>query len=152
MLANIINAMIEDGDYPGEPEITAQTPNPSDYSFEYQLLDRLRSDCEYFLGNGNRAEKHLWAESVDGQIAKMRELYQLLPEKPEWLTEQEIDSYEQRMTTAPEIPPAELDEQTADTVLSIVSEYAVAPDEVSQEEAHNLFLEFSPLFVSKDSV
>lgn len=146
MLANIINAMIEDGDYPGEPEITAQTPTPSDYSFEYQLLDRLRTDCEYFLGNGNRAEKHLWAGNVDGQIAKMRELYDLLPEKPEWLTEQEIDSYEQRMKAAPVI---ELDEQDAETVLSIIEEYAAAPDEVSKEEAHDLFLEFSPLFVSK---
>ena len=149
MLANMINAMIEDGDYPVTPEPTEEVPQPVDFSFEYQLLDRLRSDCEYFLSNGNHAEKHLWAGNVDGQIIKMRELYDLLPEKPEWLTEQEIDSYEQRMTAAPEIPSAELDEQTADTVLSIVAEYTVPHGEVSKEEAHDLFLEFSPLFVSK---
>lgn len=68
-----------------------------DYSFEYQLLDRLRSDCEYFLGAGGRHEKCLWAGTVSEQIAKMREMYNLLPEKPEWLTEEKIDSYAQQM-------------------------------------------------------
>ena len=68
-----------------------------EYSFEYQLLDRLRTDCNYFLGAGGRSEKHLWAGSVYAQIAKMRELYGLLPEKPEWLTKEAIDSYAERM-------------------------------------------------------
>lgn len=68
-----------------------------DYSFEYQLLDRLRTDCNYFLGAGSRSEKHLWAGSVHDQIAKMRELYDLLPEKPEWLTPDDISKYAQRM-------------------------------------------------------
>ena len=68
-----------------------------DYGFEYQLLDRLRTDCDYFLGAGSRLEKHLWAGSVRGQIAKMRELYDRLPEKPEWLTLDDINKYAQRM-------------------------------------------------------
>jgi len=68
-----------------------------DCSFEYQLLDRLRTDCEYFLGAGGRSEKHLWAGSVYAQIAKMRELYDILPEKPEWLTKEAIDSYASQM-------------------------------------------------------
>ena len=68
-----------------------------DYSFEYQLLDRLRTDCEYFLGAGQRNEKHLWAGNVHAQIAKMRELYDALPDKPEWLTKEAIDSYADRM-------------------------------------------------------
>ena len=68
-----------------------------DYSFEYQLLDRLRTDCEYFLGAGGRNEKHLWAGNVCEQIAKMRELYDMLPEKPEWLTMETIDSYAESM-------------------------------------------------------
>ena len=50
---------------------------------DYRLLGRLRADCEYFLGAGNRAEKHLWAGSVYAQIVKMRELYDALPQKPE---------------------------------------------------------------------
>ena len=63
----------------------------------YRLLDRLRADCEYFLGAGSRADKHLWAGSVYAQIAKMRELYDALPQKPEWLTKEMIDDYADRM-------------------------------------------------------
>ena len=63
----------------------------------YQLLSRLKADCDYFLGAGGRAEKHLWAGNVREQIAKMRELYAALPEKPEWLTMEDIDRYAQRM-------------------------------------------------------
>ena len=64
---------------------------------EYRLLGRLKADCDYFLGAGGRAEKHLWAGNVREQIAKMRELYAALPEKPEWLTSEDIDRYAQRM-------------------------------------------------------
>lgn len=73
-----------------------------DYSNDYRLLDRLRADCDYYLDSGGRSEKHLWAGSVEKQIAKMRELYTALPEKPEWLSEQDIDRYEQQMTVSPE--------------------------------------------------
>ena len=69
-------------------------------NFNAQLLSRLRSDCEYYLNAGQRAEKHLWAGTVERQIAKMRELYRLLPERPVWITEQDIDRYEQQMTDA----------------------------------------------------
>lgn len=64
---------------------------------EYMLLDRLKQDCDYFLGNGNRDEKCLWAGSVDGQIAKMKNLYNILSEKPEWLTMEDIENYEKEM-------------------------------------------------------
>lgn len=50
---------------------------------DYRLLSRLKADCDYYLGAGGRAEKHLWAGSVEAQITKMRELYDVLPEKPE---------------------------------------------------------------------
>ena len=63
----------------------------------YQLLSRLKADCDYFLGAGGRAEKHLWAGNVREQIAKMRELYNALPDEPEWLTKEDIDLYAQRM-------------------------------------------------------
>ncbi len=78
-----------------------EQPESRDYSNSYRLLDRLRKDCDYYLGAGERAEKHLWAGSVEKQIAKMRELYAALPEKPEWLSEQDIDRYEQQMTVSP---------------------------------------------------
>ena len=70
---------------------------PEQGSDGYFLLSRLKDDCEYFLGAGGRAEKHLWAGNVREQIAKMRELYAALPEKPEWLTQEDIDRYAQRM-------------------------------------------------------
>lgn len=66
-------------------------------SDDYRLLSRLKADCDYFLGAGGRAEKHLWAGNVREQIAKMRELYDALPEKPEWLTMEDIDRYAQHM-------------------------------------------------------
>ena len=76
---------------------TAQEKDAPENNPNYQLLDRLRTDCEYFLGAGNRAEKHLWAGSVYAQIVKMRELYDALPQKPEWLTKEMIDDYAERM-------------------------------------------------------
>ena len=77
--------------------IAQQQETIADHSQEYRLLDRLRADCEYFLGAGARAEKHLWAGNVHAQIAKLRELYDALPEKPEWLTKEAIDEYAERM-------------------------------------------------------
>jgi len=68
-----------------------------DHSGDYVLLDRLRADCDYFLGAGGRSEKHLWAGNVHAQIKKMRELYDDLPEKPEWLTAEAIDRYAAQM-------------------------------------------------------
>ena len=68
-----------------------------DHSGDYVLLDRLRADCDYFLGAGGRSEKHLWAGNVHAQIKKMRELYDALPKKPEWLTAEAIDRYAAQM-------------------------------------------------------
>ena len=76
---------------------TEQEKSVLEQNRNYLILDRLRADCEYFLGAGNRAEKHLWAGSVYAQIVKMRELYDALPQKPEWLTKEMIDDYAERM-------------------------------------------------------
>ena len=84
-----------------ERELLAEEPAaeamPSGHGDEYRLLGRLKADCDYFLGAGGRAEKHLWAGNVREQIAKMRELYAALPEKPKWLTPEDIERYAQRM-------------------------------------------------------
>ena len=74
-----------------------ELPAFADHSGDYVLLDRLRADCDYFLGAGGRSEKHLWAGNVHAQIKKMRELYDALPEKPEWLTAEAIDRYAAQM-------------------------------------------------------
>ena len=79
--------------------IMANLKENDDKKFRYSLLSRLESDCKYFLGNGNRNERHLWAGNVEKQIAKMRELYNSFAEdeKPEWLTLEQINDYERRM-------------------------------------------------------
>lgn len=65
--------------------------------FEYMLLARLQMDCEYYLNNGMWANKHLWAGNPQDQINKMKELYNQLNIKPEWLTMEKILSYEKLM-------------------------------------------------------
>lgn len=77
---------------------TVKLTNPKD-RFNYQLLDRLRIDCEYYLGNGNRNVKHLWANNEKEQIEKMKELYNSFSDngKPKWLTYEQILQYEKLM-------------------------------------------------------
>lgn len=67
--------------------------------FRYQMLDRLRADCDYFLSYGNRHNKYLWAGNPAGQIKLMRDIYNSFADdkKPEWLTPAEIDEYERLM-------------------------------------------------------
>lgn len=68
------------------------------YKFNYMLLGRLKSDCEYYLGYGDRNAKHsLWAKDEQKQIDKMREIYDSLKIKPKWLTIEQIDEYAARM-------------------------------------------------------
>ena len=61
--------------------------------FNYMLLSRLQTDCNYYLGYGGKNKHCLWAHDEQAQINKMRELYDLVPEKPEWLTREQIDAY-----------------------------------------------------------
>ena len=71
-----------------------------DETFRYQMLDRMRSDCEYYLGNGNRYSKHLWAGNEHTHILYMKALWNSFPRegKPEWLSMEEICDYEKKMT------------------------------------------------------
>lgn len=73
------------------------------YSFSgstYQLLDRLRSDCEYYLDNKETPDNnHLWGKTPSEHISKMYELYDRLPStaKPMWLSRSDIDAYAKAM-------------------------------------------------------
>lgn len=68
--------------------------------FNYMMLDRLRSDCNYYLGFGNRNARSLWAKDEKEQIEEMKKLYNSFPDdkKPEWLTYEEILEFEKLMT------------------------------------------------------
>lgn len=70
-----------------------------DFAFRRCVLSRMRMDCEYFLGHGQRCEKHLWAGNIEDQIEYMKEIWHSFPdkEKPEWITFEDILEYEKRM-------------------------------------------------------
>lgn len=89
--------MVED-DIKSQPVIDKSILQ-NDETFRYQLLGRMMTDCNYFLG-GNRLDKFLWAGNVESQIAYMKALYNSFPDdkKPEWISLEDINNYEDAMT------------------------------------------------------
>lgn len=65
----------------------------------YSLLDRMRCDCGYYLGNGHRLDKFLWGGNKENHIRYMKFLWNEFSadEKPEWLTLEEIEDLEKQM-------------------------------------------------------
>ena len=100
-----------------------------DATFRYMMLDRLRTDCGYFLGNGNRNEKNLWAGNVEKQIQLMKDLYNSFEEKPEWISMEEIEKYEKQM------------KQTDEAMNEISDELATAAVDKRQANAMKAELE-----------
>ena len=72
--------------------------------FQYMMLSRLKQDCDYYLGNGNRSTKYLWAGSEKDQIQEMKDRHNTFSDdkKPEWLTWDDILRYENLMCTVSE--------------------------------------------------
>lgn len=68
-------------------------------TFRYQLLSRLKGDCDYYLGFGNKNTKHLWAIDEEDHIKYMKEIWKSFDDdkKPEWLSYEEILLYEKKM-------------------------------------------------------
>ncbi len=62
----------------------------------YMLLSRLQSDCEYFILTCP-SERTLWAGNVKEQVSKMKEIWNGMAEKPEWLSFEKIKEYEEKM-------------------------------------------------------
>ena len=69
-----------------------------DEEFLYRLLSRMQTDCEYYLVNGGRHDAHLWALNPDKQIKYMIAIWDYLPEKPEWLSLDQLEEYSVEMT------------------------------------------------------
>lgn len=71
----------------------------SEAKFRYMLLDRMRQDCKYYLGNGNRNPENLMEGNERDQILFMKDIWNSFPddEKPEWLTWEDILEFEERM-------------------------------------------------------
>lgn len=115
-----------------------------DAKFRYQLLDRLRADCEYYLGFGNRQTTHLWALDEEAQVAYMKALYNSFSEdeKPEWLSMVRIEEYarqmqEQKPETAADTTPSEAGTTTPQDEARIAEEEQVpqTSDQSTQEES-----------------
>lgn len=103
-----LDILMESADNQWSPLPQAERKN-TPVKEDYQLLSRLQADCEYYLGacaanqvDMDAAQKHLWAGTIEGQIDKMKELYQSFPEskKPEWISPAAIDQYEKKMLSA----------------------------------------------------
>lgn len=71
----------------------------ADESYRYQMLGRLQRDCEYYLGNGSRSKRVLWALDEEEQIALMKKLWKTFSKegKPVWCTWDTILGYESAM-------------------------------------------------------
>lgn len=100
---------VSNNDLDGEPMYPLKQEHsfrPAPYQrnkneFQYMLLSRMQSDCEYYLGYGNRSPRIL-SENPQGHIDHMKKLWEDFPaqEKPEWLTWEQILEYEQKICTA----------------------------------------------------
>ena len=67
--------------------------------FRYMMLDRLRMDCVYYLGYGNRNADQLWTCDEKEQIENMKDLWLTFSEEdtPEWLTWNDILDFAKKM-------------------------------------------------------
>ncbi len=68
--------------------------------FDYMMLDRLKTDCDYFLGNGDGFLGHLYYKNIDRHIEEMEKIYESFSneEKPEWINLEDIKNYKEKMT------------------------------------------------------
>jgi len=73
--------------------------NDHDAQFRYMFLGRLQSDCNYYLGYGNRNKRSLWAGDEQKQIELMIELWNSFPPdgKPRWITMNKILKYKKKL-------------------------------------------------------
>ena len=105
---NICNGAFKDiiGEIYGEPCSQVKEPIECNEPFvrheretDYMMLARLRTDCNYFLGNGNGYNGHLYYKDVNTQCNKMLELYNSFKDedKPQWITVEQIEQYRKDM-------------------------------------------------------
>lgn len=111
-----------------------------DDKFRYMLLSRMKSDCDYYLGNGSRHAKHLWAGDEVKQIVYMKALWNSFGEndKPEWLTYEQILEYEEKIGI-----PAILVEMD---YKGYYERFALTPEEF-EKEFPETFKRFAPIEV-----
>lgn len=69
---------------------------------DYMMLERLRQDCDFFLGPGCGCENNLYYKTVEEHCNQMEKLWKSFGryEKPNWLTLEQIKSYRVQMLKA----------------------------------------------------
>jgi hypothetical protein len=81
-----------------EAEEQEEMEKQEKFKFQYMMLDRLRSDVEYFLGWGEKIRfDRLINKNPQDHISKMKALYNILPVKPQWLSYEKILEYEKEL-------------------------------------------------------
>lgn len=67
-----------------------------EFRFDYMMLDRMRTDCEYY--NSAEHYNHAHASTAKQMIERMKEIWNKLPGdlKPRWITWEKICEYEKK--------------------------------------------------------
>jgi len=81
-------------------ERTYYEPLPKEMTYAYNMLSRLKSDCDYVINNNiHMPHNFFWAGNAEDQIKEMRKRWNAFAddEKPEWLTMEQIDEYERKL-------------------------------------------------------
>ena len=68
-----------------------------DNKHNYMLLDRCRSDVDYFFGNGQIYGHHLYYGEISKHMREMINLWKSLPLKPTWLRAAKLIEYKTRV-------------------------------------------------------
>jgi hypothetical protein len=74
-----------------------------DNKFKYMCMSRMKMDCKYWIQQEEKGwsheslNKHLMKGNPTDQIKEMKRLYELVPQKPEWLTMEQIEEFEEKM-------------------------------------------------------
>lgn len=67
--------------------------------FNYMMLSRLQMDCNAFLGTGNSRNNnnHLWGLNIQDHIKEMFKQWDIIKDKPEWISLKDINNYKKDM-------------------------------------------------------
>lgn len=97
-------------EFEGEPDIPLSEERfkivvkvwPEPIRFRYMLLSRHLFELRYYLGRGDRFSGLLKDSSEKVHINAMKEIWNSLPVKPDWLPLKKLQQYERRVLTPKE--------------------------------------------------
>lgn len=72
-------------------------PERNHFSFNYMMIDKERMTIDYYLRNAPQPSEHT-KEIVKAAIESLKENYEIVPQKPEWLPVREFDELIEKAT------------------------------------------------------